>query len=78
LCVTGTSTKTLYLSFAVDIKECAMKLDKCHQSSQCINHVGGYSCSCPLGFRKNSRNVCEGIFKKEFIEIKTSFIKSYF
>ncbi|CAD6188275.1 unnamed protein product [Caenorhabditis auriculariae] len=44
-----------------DVDECARGLHKCHESSRCHNYVGGYTCFCPVGFRKNEYGICEDV-----------------
>lgn len=42
----------------MDIDECKTRTDRCHPSSLCQNHVGGFSCQCPIGYRMTNNGVC--------------------
>ncbi|VDM44384.1 unnamed protein product [Toxocara canis] len=44
-----------------DVDECERNLDDCHSSARCWNFIGGYTCFCETGFRKDSNGVCVDI-----------------
>ena len=44
-----------------DVDECAEDLHDCHATARCYNYIGGFTCFCPMGFRKNENGVCEDI-----------------
>ena len=39
-----------YLSVIVDIDECAIELDNCHENATCNNTFGSFECICNSGF----------------------------
>ena len=41
-----------------DVNECGVN-DKCHNSAQCTNTIGGYNCTCNSGYRGDGFN-CTG------------------
>uniref|UniRef100_F1KPH9 Latent-transforming growth factor beta-binding protein 1 n=1 Tax=Ascaris suum TaxID=6253 RepID=F1KPH9_ASCSU len=45
----------------VDVNECERHLDDCHSTARCSNFVGGYTCLCETGYRKNNDGVCVDI-----------------
>ncbi|VDK54743.1 unnamed protein product, partial [Anisakis simplex] len=55
----------------IDVDECERNLDDCHSSARCSNYVGGYSCFCEAGYRKNDDGVCIDI--NECFEHSSSF-----
>src|SRR6218665_3823914 len=40
----------------VDIDECATRNNDCKFNQICMNTAGGYSCSCPRGYRSSGPN----------------------
>ena len=47
--------------FNVDINECALSLDDCHQFATCTNTVGSFECRCNIGYEGDGVN-CRGIY----------------
>uniref|UniRef100_A0A1I7X8T5 EGF-like domain-containing protein n=1 Tax=Heterorhabditis bacteriophora TaxID=37862 RepID=A0A1I7X8T5_HETBA len=45
---------------SLDVDECARGLHNCDESARCYNYVGGYSCFCPMGYRKTDKGTCHG------------------
>ena len=41
---------TNYNYLAADIPECERGLDDCDQNATCTNTIGGYICTCNIGF----------------------------
>ena len=46
----GTKIMTNYNYLAADIPECERGLDDCDQNATCTNTIGGYICTCNIGF----------------------------
>ena len=47
-------------SILLDLDECSLSLDNCHENSNCTNINGSFVCSCERGHTGNG-TVCEGI-----------------
>ena len=48
----------------LDIDECSLSIDECHENANCINIPGSYLCKCEGRFARN-KNLCQG--KKYYI-----------
>lgn len=46
--------------FFIDINECEMGSHRCNVNAKCQNTVGGYNCSCNVGYTGNGFH-CNGI-----------------
>ena len=46
--------------YALDVDECTVPKDDCHQFAYCINTKGSYECKCAYGFDGNG-TYCTGI-----------------
>ncbi|KAI6241562.1 hypothetical protein M3Y99_00315800 [Aphelenchoides fujianensis] len=44
----------------IDVNECEQP-GVCNPTSICINHIGGFSCQCPIGYRKMPDGSCTDI-----------------
>ena len=42
--------------FFIDINECEMKIDNCHENATCNNTFGSFECSCNAGFEGDGIN----------------------
>ena len=47
------------LSFSLDIDECKLNTDACHDNAICENIIGSYTCSCIDGFTGDGVS-CDG------------------
>jgi hypothetical protein len=49
------------VALSLDINECAGNGHGCQE--QCENFLGGYQCTCPIGYRLNANDhkTCDGI-----------------
>jgi hypothetical protein len=45
---------------SIDIDECSLSIDNCHQNSNCTNIDGSFLCTCDSGYTGNG-TVCQGI-----------------
>ena len=45
--------------FLLDIDECALNRDNCHDDSSCINNIGSFECVCKQGYTGDGVN-CAG------------------
>ncbi len=45
----------------LDVNECAIGTDDCHDNATCTNIDGSYHCTCEQAFSGNGRN-CTGKF----------------
>ncbi|MBN2694056.1 hypothetical protein JXR93_05295, partial [bacterium] len=45
----------------VDINECSLNTDNCHENADCTNQDGSFSCECKTGFSGDGVNSCEEI-----------------
>ena len=43
------------LSQSTDINECLIGTDNCNDSAECTDTVGGYNCTCAVGFEWDGR-----------------------
>ena len=53
----------MFMIWIPDVNECSsLSLNRCSRMQTCRNTLGSYSCVCPRGFIKSSRqvNMCEG------------------
>ena len=69
---------------ALDVDECALNTDDCHQFANCTNTIGSFECRCNTGFegngvfcrgKKKSQicwNYCSVLFTVSFIVILSS------
>ena len=50
----------------LDINECALNTDNCHNFANCSNTVGSFQCRCNIGYEGDGVN-CRGKLVKNFI-----------
>ena len=46
--------------FHLDVNECVLKTDNCHQDASCENIKGSFSCQCNHGYEGNGTH-CQGL-----------------
>lgn len=51
-CPNGYQPDSQGLGTCVDVDECALEIDDCLPSQDCVNIPGGFHCKCPEGYRK--------------------------
>ena len=55
---------------SVDVNECELNMDDCSDLAICSNAVGGFTCSCLVGYSGNGREcvseLCKIIFHKSY------------
>ena len=57
-----------FTSFFQDIDECKDSGGCADNVATCHNNVGSYTCTCPLGYRTNYENRCEGNPEEYFLQ----------
>ena len=48
-----------YHEIFLDVDECSLSLENCHENSSCTNFNGSFLCTCDNGYTGNG-TVCEG------------------
>ena len=62
--------------FFIDINECEMEIDNCHENATCNNTFGSFECTCNAGFDGDgvnctSKTVGKGYIGHEICELKS-------
>ena len=52
-------TELKFLSYFIDINECAANTHNCHVQATCTNTVGSFTCQCNVGY-EGSGTLCVG------------------
>ena len=49
-CITTCYHVCLFVFLFIDINECEMEIDNCHENATCNNTFGSFECTCIAGF----------------------------
>ena len=63
-CVTSTYMH-FFLSFLIDINECAEGRNNCNENATCMNTFGSFECTCKVGFTGDGVNCTSKIWADE-------------
>ena len=53
--------------FFIDINECEMEIDNCHENATCNNTFGSFECTCNAGFEGDGVNCTSKTVGKVYV-----------